>query len=155
MRARWPDFPLGAGALALALSLGCAVPARADLKAALAEPDLEKRSELALDNASDALKAARKAYDKDDNALVSGFAEEIEQSVDLAQSSLQKTGKDPRNHPKWFKKAEIATRDLLRRLDTLQQEMSYADRPLLDKVKEHVLRVHDELLLGLMEGKRK
>jgi hypothetical protein len=147
------DFVLAAGALAT--SLGCAVSARAELKAALAEPDLEKRSGLALDNASDALKAVRKAYDKDDNALVTALTDEIERSVDLAQTSLQQTGKDPRNHPKWFKKAEIATRDLLRRLDTLQQEMSYADRPLLDKVKAHILKVHDELLLGLMEGKHK
>jgi hypothetical protein len=153
MRARMLDFPLLAGALAL--SLCCAEPARADLKAALAQPDLEKRSGLALDNASAALKAARKAYDKDDNAQVSALAAEIEQSVDLAQTSLQQTGKNPRNHPRWFKKAEITTRDLLRRLDTFQQEMSYADRPLLDTIKARILKVHDELLLGLMEGKRK
>jgi hypothetical protein len=147
------DFPLLAGALAL--SLCCAERARAGLKAALAEPDLEKRSGLALDNASATLKAARKAYDKDDNALVAALAAEIERSVDLAQSSLQQTGKNPRNHPKWFKRAEIATRDLLRRLDTLQQDMSYADRSLLDEVKARILKVHDELLLGLMEGKHK
>jgi len=153
MRARMLDFPLLAGALAL--SLCCAEPARADLKAALAQPDLEKRSGLALDNAAAALKAARKAYDKDDNALVAALVAEIEQSVDLAQTSLQQTGKNPRNHPKWFKKAEITTRDLLRRLDTFQQDMSYADRALLDGVKARILKVHDDLLLGLMEGKHK
>jgi hypothetical protein len=153
MGARILDFPLAAGALAL--SLWCAVSARADLKAALAEPDLEKRSGLALENASDSLKTVRQAYDQNDNAQVAALANEIEQSVDLAQTSLQQTGKDPRNHPKWFKRAEITTRDLLRRLETMQQQMSYADRPLLDKVKAHVTKVHDDLLLGLMEGKKK
>ena len=153
MGARMLDFPLAAGALVL--SLWCAVPARADLKAALAEPDLEKRSGLALENASDALKAVRQSYDQNDNVLVAALANEIEQSVDLAQTSLQQTGKDPRNHPKWFKRAEITTRDLLRRLETAQQQMSYADRPLLDKVKAQVTKVHDDLLLGLMEGKKK
>jgi uncharacterized protein with gpF-like domain len=153
MRARMVDVPLVAGALAIALC--CAMPIRADLKAALAEPDLEKRSGLALDNAAEALKTARQAYDKDDKARFAALTEEMEQSVDLAQTSLQQTGKDPRNHPKWFKKAEIATRDLLRRLDALEQEMNYADRPLLEKVKAHVMKVHDELLLGLMEGKHK
>ena len=33
--------------------------------------------------------------------------------------------------------------------------MSYTDRPLLDRVKARVQQVHDELLLGLMEGKKK
>jgi len=152
MRARMVDFSLAA---ALALSLCCAAPARADLKAAMAEPDLEKRSGLALDNASDALKTARQAYDRDDSARVAALTAEIEQSVDLAETSLQRTGKDPRNHPKWFKKAEIDTRDLLRRLDAWQQAMSYTDRPLLDQLKAHIQKVHDALLEGLMEGKHK
>jgi hypothetical protein len=116
---------------------------------------LEKRSGLALDNASQALKAAREAYDQGDNATFTSLASEIEQSVDLAQESLRQTGKDPRNHPKWFKRAEISTRDLLRRLDALQQGMSYADRPQLDALKAHIAKVHEELLLGLMEGKHK
>ncbi len=153
MRVRMADSPWIAGALGLWLL--CAAPARADLKAAMAEPDLEKRSGLALANASAALKAARQAYDAGDDAQTAAAAAEIGESVDLAYKSLEQTGKNPRSHPKWFKKAEIETRDLLRRLDTFQQEMSYADRPLLDKVKARVQQVHDDLLIGLMEGKHK
>jgi hypothetical protein len=66
-----------------------------------------------------------------------------------------KTGKNPRNSPRWFKAAEISTRDLSKKLETFQRDMDFADRPLLDKVKARVQQVHDELLLGLMEGKRK
>ena len=33
--------------------------------------------------------------------------------------------------------------------------MSYLDRPMLDKLKARVEQVHDELLLGVMEGKKK
>jgi hypothetical protein len=33
--------------------------------------------------------------------------------------------------------------------------MDYTDRPLLDQVKARVQQVHDALLLGLMEGKRR
>jgi hypothetical protein len=130
-------------------------PLRADLKSALAEPNLGKRSKLALDNATMALKAAREAYGKGDNQAVAAAVEEIQQSVDLAYDSLMKTGKNPRNSPRWFKPAEISTRDLSRKLDTFQRDMDFADRPLLDKVKARVQQVHDELLLGLMEGKRK
>jgi hypothetical protein len=137
--------------------LGCvwAASLRADLKPALAEPNLGKRSKLALDNAAVALKAAREAYGKGDNQAVAAAADEIQQSVDLAYDSLMKTGKNPRNSPRWFKPAEIATRDLSKKLDSFQRDMDYADRPLLDKVKARVQQVHDELLLGLMEGKRK
>jgi hypothetical protein len=66
-----------------------------------------------------------------------------------------KTGKNPRNSPRWFKPAEISTRDLSKKLDTFQRDMDYADRAMLDKVKARVQQVHDALLLGLMEGKRK
>ena len=101
------------------------------------------------------LQAARDAYQKDDNAGVSADVAELQESVDLAFSSLNDTHKDPRRSPRWFKYAEIQTRDLLRKLDTFQQDMSFQDRPLLDKVKEDVQQVHDKLLLGLMEGKPK
>ena len=45
--------------------------------------------------------------------------------------------------------------DLLRKLESLQQEMGFNERPVLDKVKARVQEVHDDLLLGLMEGKHK
>lgn len=142
-------------AFALALGAVCVRAAGADLEAARAEPNLEKRSKLALDNAQAALKAARAAYDKGDDAAAASALEEMRQSVDLARDSLQQTRKNPRDHPKYFKQAEIATRDLLRRMETFQQEMSYVDRPLLESAKARVQRVHDELLIGLMEGNRK
>jgi hypothetical protein len=128
--------------------------ARADLRRAMAEPNLEKRSGLALLNAAEALKAARAAYDKGDNEAVAKDAEEILESVELASTSLTESGKNPRRS-EWFKKAEISTRDLSRRIESFQEQMSYADRPMLDKVKARVQQVHDELLLGVMEGKKK
>jgi hypothetical protein len=75
--------------------------------------------------------------------------------VDLADTSLRQTGKDPRKSSKWFKKAEMETRDLVRKLESFQQMMGLDDRPMLDKVKARVQQVHDDLLLGIMEGKHK
>ena len=138
-----------------AVSLLAAGTLRADLKPALAEPNLEKRSKLALDNAASAFKALREAYQKGDNEQLTAYAAEIQESVDLAYTSLEQTGKNPRKSPKWFKQAEIDTRALLRRLEGFQQDMNFADRPLLDKVKARVQEVHDELLTGLLEGKNK
>jgi Skp family chaperone for outer membrane proteins len=141
--------------LTMAVLLALASRARADLKKALAEPNLEKRSQLALDNARSAYKAARDAYAKSDDGQLNATVAEILESVDLADASLEQTGKDARKHPGYFKKAEIETRDLARRLESFQQEMSYTERPLLDKVKARVQQVHDKLLLDLMGGKRK
>lgn len=128
---------------------------RADLKRAMAEPNLEKRSQLALDNAAAMYQAARTAYQNGDAAKAAAAIAEVQESVDLAYTSLTDTGKNPRKSPKWFKKAEIETRDLLRKLDSLQQEMSFDERPMVEKAKARVQQVHDDLLLGLMEGKKK
>ena len=39
--------------------------------------------------------------------------------------------------------------------EPFEHEMSFNDRPMLEKVKAKVQQVHDDLLVGLMEGKRK
>jgi hypothetical protein len=126
-----------------------------DLRAALAEKDLEKRSKLALDNALVALKAARFSYLDGDLEKTQSGVNEVAQSVELAYRSLEDTHKNPRKSPKWFKNAELATRDILRRLDTFDHDMTFDDRPMLKPIKDRVQKVHDDLLLGLMEGKPK
>jgi hypothetical protein len=128
---------------------------RAGPEPAKAEPDLGKRSALALDHAFDALTLARDAYAKGQNAEVDKWVKEIQESVGLAETSLHETGKNPRKSPKWFKRAESSTRDLSRRLDAFQQAMDSGDRPMLDAVKAKVQQVHDDLLEGVLEGKQK
>ncbi len=136
------------------LLLAC-VPAAADLGKANAEPNLEKRSQLALENADDALKRARGLYGKGDLKQTAAAVEEIRESVALAQTSLQQTGKDPRRSPKWFKRAELKTRDLMKKLDGFSREMSYEDRDMLKPAMEKTRQVHEDLLTGIMEGKKK
>jgi len=142
----------------LSMLLLCLAPAaslRADLKRVMTERDLGRRSKLALDNAEAALKAARAAYDQGAAEQVAAGMNEIVESVNLASDSLSQTGKNPRNSPKWFKQAEIQTRDLLKRLESFQRDMSFNDRPMVDQARARVQEVHDSLLLGLMEGKHK
>ena len=129
--------------------------ARAELDQARAEPNLEKRSKLALDNADAALRAARTDYRSGDAAATATKMKEVQDSVDLAYMSLTDTGKNPRKSPKYFKQAEMATRELGRKLDDFQHEMSYNDRASLDAVKARIQQVHDDLLTGLMEGRKK
>ena len=67
------------------LMLGCAWagPLRADLKAALAEPNLGKRSKLALDNAAEALKAAPKVSSCSRSSILS-MGDPIRMTLTLA-----------------------------------------------------------------------
>jgi hypothetical protein len=142
-------------ALAAAVILLAAGSLRADLAAARAEPNLEKRSQLALDNADRALKSSREAYRKGDLDQAAARIQELRESVDLAEKSLIETGKDPRRKSKWFKRAEIRTRDLMRKLDAFDREMNFADRNILAETKARIQQVHDDLLTGIMEGKKK
>lgn len=125
-----------------------------DLAAVRQEPNLERRSELALDNADVALTNAREAYKAGDFEKTQTEANEIEESVTLAYDSLRDTGKDPRRSPKFFKRAEMATRQLLRRIDGLIESMSVADRTALLVVRDRVSDVHDDLLNGIMKKRK-
>lgn len=126
----------------------------ADLADVKAQPNLEKRSDLALANAERALKEARDAYNKGEMEQTTTLVAEVEQSVALAGTSLRETGKNPRKSPKWFKKAEIRTRDLMKKIEAFDQEMNVADRPMLAEVRARVQKVHEDLLLGIMEGRK-
>jgi hypothetical protein len=127
----------------------------ADLAQARAEPDLVKRARLALDVSDEALAVARADYLRGEPDRVAADAARIADSVDLAFVSLNQTGKDPRKSFRWFKYAEIHTRTLLRKLDALERDMDFDDRPAIENAKSEVQRVHDKLLHDLLEGKPK
>jgi hypothetical protein len=127
----------------------------ADLDKVKAETNLEKRSRLALANAEEAVKSARSAYESGDLKRTQALIDEALASVELSNQSLIDTGKDPRKKPKHFKYAEMETRDLLRRLDFFESDMSFDDRRVLRKLKTRTREIHDELLSGVMGGKKK
>jgi hypothetical protein len=126
-----------------------------DLTAVKSEPNLEHRSELAITNANQALDNARNAYDSGDEAKTEGALKEVEESVDLAFDSLAQTGKDPRKSPRYFKKAEMSLRLLLRRLEGVGQNFGVLDRPRIEALRDHVSQIHDNLIQGIMSKRSK
>ena len=76
-------------------------------------------------------------------------------SVDVAYEALANTGKDPHKDPKFFKRAELRTSELLRRLESLAPGMSGLDRSTLENVRARISMVHDNLLKGIMTKKKK
>jgi hypothetical protein len=137
-------------AVLLALPLSAA-----DLAAIRQEPNLERRSQLAVDYAGAALDTARKEYQAGSAEKSAAAINEVGDAVELAWQSLLDTGKEARRDPKYFKRTELATRQLLRRIEGLAESMSYQDRPLAEKLRDRVSAVHDDLVNALMSKKKK
>lgn len=141
---------------ALVAMLLCVMPVLGDLDQVKEEPNPEKRARLALNSADEALEAAKKAYfEKDDLERTKAALDQVQQSVSLAYSSLEATGKNASKHPRHFIDAEIRTRELLRRLNDFSDRMSALDRDLAQGAREEVQKVHDDLLGAIMGQKKK
>lgn len=137
-----------------AVALVSTIPA-ADLQLARAEPSLEKRSEKALVNANRALDEARDAYHAGDSQKTQTALQEVAESVKLSYESLSDTGKHPRSSPKYFKRAELGVRELLRRLKSIESDFAVEDRPSVVQTVLQLQQVHDDLMAGLMSKKKK
>jgi len=131
-----------------------AAAAGADLASVKAEPNAEKRSELALQVAGEALDASKAAWRQGDASTFQTKLEEVGAAAELCLSSLHDTGKPPYKLVKWYKKAELSTRELSRKLEGFAQEASLDERPAIQKVTERVQTVHEELLLGVLSRKK-
>jgi hypothetical protein len=124
-----------------------------DLAAIKLEPNLERRSERALENASAAMDLARDASTAGDTEKIKAGLEELRDSVDLAYQSLVDSGKSARRNPKFFKRAELKTRELMRRLAGLAQAVDADDRTFVMSVHDRVAKVHDDLIQDIMQKK--
>lgn len=124
-----------------------------DLSTVVREPRLDRRSDLALQYADKAVTAARVAYQEGRWQQTQEALEQVRAAVDLSYTSLMATGKNPRKDSAPFKRAEKATRDLLRRLAGLRDQMSAVDHEVVDPVIASVTEIHDHLLTGIMTGK--
>jgi hypothetical protein len=135
--------------LGFALCLGAA-----DLEAVKKEPDLERRSEKALDAALEAVKHARTLpaeggsladLQKDMDAVID--------AVELALQSLRDTGKKPNKLTRSYKRGELKTREIQKHIDILIQALAFDNRPPAEKAQARMNVLHDEFLFGVMSGK--
>ncbi|HLH38735.1 MAG TPA: hypothetical protein VKX39_06275 [Bryobacteraceae bacterium] len=125
----------------------------ADLSAIRSEPNLERRSDMALDYISGVLDQVRDLYNSGDITQWRDALNRIGEAVELSYESLSATQKNPRND-KHFKRAELKTREFVRRLNALRDQVSFDDRAALDQVRAKVSQVHDELLEKIMSKKK-
>jgi hypothetical protein len=126
----------------------------ADLAAIKSEPNLEKRSQRALDYGDKALDAARAAYKNGDMAAMESALKEVGLSAELALQALKDTGKHPSRSTKQYKRGEIRTRQLQRRLESFQQEVDFDHRETVGAIEQKVQAIHEEFLDGVMSRRK-
>jgi hypothetical protein len=126
---------------------------QADLAAVKAEANLERRSQLALEHAEEEIAAAKKAYDAGALDEFKRLVGEIGDLAELSYDSLEETGKRARRQPKWFKRAEQKLLGVMRKLDSLEKDVSIDDRELVKDLRKRVSDVHDRLLNDIMTKK--
>lgn len=138
----------------LFIALGLASMA-ADLASVKAEINPERRSERALMNAESALDEAKKALEQGEEKKLSDAIAEIGESIALSKESLEQSGKNPRKNPKYFKKAEIGIRKLIRRLDNFRLDITVDERKPVDDLIEKAHALQEDILQAIMTKKKK
>ena len=124
-----------------------------DVTTVKSEPDLERRSELALANADKQVDAAKQAYNGGDEKAEQQALVEVRELVDVSYDALEHTNKAPRRS-KYYKNAELKLTALLRRLHSFRDQVSFESREAVDDVIKRVSDVHDELLAAIMSKKK-
>ena len=125
----------------------------ADISTVKSEPDLEKRSELALANADRAIDEAKEAYNNGNDKAELTALTEVQESVEASYDALEHTNKAPRKS-KYYKNAELKVRALMRRLSSFRDEVGFEARQSVDAVIKKLSDVHDQLINDVM-SKRK
>lgn len=111
------------------------------------DADPEKKYMAAILAANQAIDASRAAgMDKQELDKAAGEVEKVLQI-------LEETGKPPYKNAKHYKKAELKTREILRRIDTLLRDAGVDERESLQSAHERVQKVHEKLLEGVMMKK--
>jgi hypothetical protein len=117
---------------------------------AWAGENLEKQADQAIDQAARLAKELKASYDSGDwKKTLEGIAA----SAESGRGLLKDSGKSGRKSPKYYKRAELKTREILRRLETFSADVSVDDREPVEKIRARVQKVHDELLSEIMGTK--
>jgi hypothetical protein len=125
----------------------------ADLAALKDEPNLNRRSELALVNADEKIDAARQAYQAGNESAQVAAIQEVADSVALSYASLEQTHGAPRKS-RYYKRAELKVSALMRRLSGFRDEVSFDFRPSVEVALKKLSDIHDELLSDIMSKKK-
>lgn len=113
------------------------------------DADPQRRYRAALDYAAQQITASRKAYEDGKVREFEAALGEVVAGVKLCDETLRAPGRNRVRNATHFKKAELKTREILRRLDQLGRETGVDDRAPVEKAKTAVQAIQDRLLLDI------
>lgn len=117
------------------------------------EPDLEKRYLQAFDAAGKAIDASRAASNEGKPEESRKLLDESASAVESVLTTLEAMGKPPHKNAKNYKRAELRSREILRRIDALLRDSGIDEREFLKSARERVSAAHEKLLEGVMSKK--
>ncbi|MGA3027602.1 MAG: hypothetical protein ABSF98_22810 [Bryobacteraceae bacterium] len=132
-----------------------AVASADQLDTVKSEPDLNRRAELAVDQADRDLDAARQSWQNGDWTKTQAALTNLKQAAELAGASLEQTDKQkaPRNN-RHYKTVELKMRNLIRRVDAFRLEVDYDQRDAVNQVETRLQELHDKILDAVMTKRR-
>jgi hypothetical protein len=129
-------------------------PPPADIEAVKAEPRPDRRYAKALEYGSAQIDVARKSYQEGPLEKFQPALDNVLLAVQLCNDTLRGTGKNPSKSPRDFKRAELKMREMIRRLQGVEELVAVDDRAAVTKVRARIQTIHDELLLDIMGRKK-
>lgn len=124
-----------------------------DIASVRAEPDLNRRAELALLNADQKIDEARQAYMAGNDHAEEAAIQEVEDSVTLCYATLGQTHSEPRKS-RYYKHAELKVSALMRRLSGFRDEVGFEFRGRIEGVLTKLSDIHDQLISDIMSRKK-
>lgn len=90
------------------------------------------------------------AYAKPDLEACNKALLEMEEAVVIAHDALDSSGKRASRSPKYYKYGEQKSREIVKRLEALENKMDSGDRKVVVAAKAKVSEIHDAWLEGIM-----
>jgi hypothetical protein len=115
--------------------------------------DPERQYMLAFDNANKAIDSSRTSSSEGKAEEAKKSLENAAKEVETALATLEGMDKPAYKNGKHYKRAELRTREILRRIDTLLRDAGFEERDSLKSAHERVAAVHEKLLVGVMSKK--
>jgi hypothetical protein len=119
-----------------------------------ADQNPEHRAHSAIEYAVGAERNAETAYARSDMKAVASELKNMADAVELANQSLEQTGKSAMRHPAPYKFGELRTQEMLVRLGDLERKMDADERPVLSGPQAKVQEIHDAWFDGIMSKKK-
>jgi hypothetical protein len=119
-----------------------------------ADQNPEHRAHSAIEYAVAAERNAEAAYARGDMKIVASELKNMADAIDLANQSLEQTGKSAMRHPAPYKFGELRTQEMLVRLGDLERKMDADERPALSGAQAKVQEIHDAWFDAIMSKKK-